>query len=184
MVKPTKIPTSYAYSTLTNLDRGYDGNTPDIDITDIREVSSDNEALVQVSKLKKFFGDNKSFKEFKRNINVPQTAWHDAALANRSARLYANKFLIEKVGNVKYSRKSSPKTYAALSDSDFSDASSDESIISIKPYDDNEKDLNLPLPTCQAIHRVCKNYDANRRYLPYKLDYSDKKNYIFDVSYE
>lgn len=63
--------------------------------------------------------------------------------------------------------------------------SADKSTLTIDPSHDecDEIDVNLPIPTCKAIRKVCRNYDSRRRYLPYTEDGSEGKQYNFKVKY-
>lgn len=65
-------------------------------------------------------------------------------------------------------------------------ADDDESVLSIRSSNDecDDTDVNLPIPVCQGIRRVCRNYDRNRRYTDFPRDPSEDKNYIFEVGYE
>lgn len=38
-------------------------------------------------------------------------------------------------------------------------------------------DLNLPMPVCQGIRRVCAFHDKSRKYAKYQKDNSDKYDY-------
>lgn len=60
-----------------------------------------------------------------------------------------------------------------------------KSTLTIDPSHDecDEIDVNLPIPTCKAIRKVCRNYDSARRYMPYKADGSEGKDYNFNIRY-
>lgn len=57
--------------------------------------------------------------------------------------------------------------------------------MSIKSSGDecDEYDVNLPIPVCQGIRRVCRAYDSRRKYTKFPPDSSEDDQYIFDVNY-
>lgn len=61
----------------------------------------------------------------------------------------------------------------------------DESYMTIKPANDecDDTDVNLPLPVCQGIRRVCRNYKANRQYGDYEDENDEDDRYLFHVQY-
>lgn len=57
------------------------------------------------------------------------------------------------------------------------------STLSIEPSGDecDESDVNLPLPACQAINKVCRNYNKFRQYIPKRPDGSENKKYVIKI---
>lgn len=67
--------------------------------------------------------------------------------------------------------------------SESDSAEEDESLLSIDPSHDecDETDVNLPIPVCKGIRRVCRHYDARRRYAKFPKDTSENNVYAFKV---
>lgn len=61
----------------------------------------------------------------------------------------------------------------------------ENSLISIDPSGDecDNQDVNLPLPACQAINKVCRNYNKYRQYIPYDTDNTEQSDYQVRVKY-
>lgn len=80
------------------------------------------------------------------------------------------------------------KMKAKLGSMDSSDedvVSDEESTLFINPSNDecDEEDVNLPMPVCRGIRRVCRNYGPDRKYKKFKNDKSEKERYAFRVKY-
>lgn len=184
MGHPSKIPIVTAYRLSNRSMRGFAKHPQDIPMHEIEELTGDDGELVPVTKLRKYFSNAKAFKEFKNTIAVPDIHWVEAIEKNPDLKKYAKRFMTKR----NYTPKSRIKVLSRLgsfSDSEVSDADSDVSLISINPSDDecDETDVNIPLPTCQAIRRVCRRYGPNRKYLPIPRDSSEDKKYHFRMSY-
>lgn len=59
------------------------------------------------------------------------------------------------------------------------------SLISIQKSGDecDDMDVNLPLPACKAINKICRRYNNYRQYIPYKPDGSEQSDYQLRVLY-
>lgn len=55
---------------------------------------------------------------------------------------------------------------------------------SVLYVDDQFDDLNLPMPVCQGIRRVCAFHDKSRKYKKYQKDGSDDYDYQIQFSPE
>lgn len=68
-----------------------------------------------------------------------------------------------------------------LSDEDYN--ATPFSTLSIVPSGDecDDTDVNLPLPACQAVNKVCRNYNRFRQYMPKRPDGSERKKYAIKV---
>lgn len=190
MSKPSKVPIIYISSILNSSNRGYEYRPDNVEYDELRQLAVNDGELVPVSKVKKFFKNDRAFKEFKENISVPDKFWKEVIKSSPVIRKYAKRFM-SKVPSVKgrprvkrQSRKYRSKL-GTFSDEELSDIDSDTSVISIIPSNDecDETDVNVPLPSCSGIRRVCREYDSSRRYLPYKRDSSENKRYRFQISY-
>lgn len=189
MPRPTKIPIQYAAYILNDSNRGYETRPDKVDANDLEEIAVNDGNLVPVSKMKRFFKTNQAFKEFKEYISVPDRIWDAAIRIHPPIRKYARRFM----KNVPKSRgrpaKRQVKKYRSklgtFSDEELSEIESDSSVISIAPsdYECDSTDVNIPLPSCAGLRRVCKKYDSSRRYLPYKRDSSENKQYLLAISY-
>lgn len=198
MPRPTKIPVVYAFDTLNANRRGYDRIYP-VNIQEIESVSMNNGALVQVHRLRNLFANTGAFQEYKNGISVPDNYWQRAIATDPTITPYARRFMSSsrsrspspappaKRGRPR-SRRPSLKMLSklgTLTDQEIAGAEEDQSVMSILPSNDecDDQDVNLPLPTCQAIRRVCRYYNPMRQYIPYKPDHTENKRYKFQVSY-
>lgn len=190
MPRPTKIPIQYAAYILNDSKRGWEYNPERVEANELEEIAVNDGNLVPVSKMRKFFKNTPAFKEFKENISVPDKIWKMAIRISPDIRKYAKRFMT----NVPKPRgrpptKSQKKKYrsrlGSFSEDEISSNDSDSSIISIAPSNDecDSTDVNMPLPSCAGLRRVCKRYGSNRRYLPLKRDSSEDKQYLVEVSY-
>lgn len=59
------------------------------------------------------------------------------------------------------------------------------SLMAIQPSGDecDDTDVNLPMPACKAIRKVCRNYNTLRQYTNYQPDGSERSNYQIRVKY-
>lgn len=59
------------------------------------------------------------------------------------------------------------------------------SLMSIEQSGDecDDTDVNLPLPACRAINKVCRNYNSLRQYAPFVADGTEHSNYRLRVKY-
>lgn len=183
MPRPAKVPVLYAFQTLNRINRGYEYQPDEITHAEITRLAIGDNFLVPVKNLRRYFANNNAFQEYKENIQVDEGYWNNI--------LRMSEFQ-GKVADAKYARRFLPRErnrsrYKHVSKlGDYSDSSdSNASIISITPSNDecDETDVNLPLPVCAGIRRVCRNYDSRRRYIPYERDASENKRYRFDISY-
>lgn len=57
------------------------------------------------------------------------------------------------------------------------------SVLAIRTAGDecDDTDVNLPLPACQAINKVCRNYNKFRQYMPKRPDGTESKKYAIKV---
>lgn len=55
----------------------------------------------------------------------------------------------------------------------------------IQPAGDecDPQDVNLPLPVCQGLRRVCRQYGKDKRYRKFQPDSSENKKYDYDIDY-
>lgn len=184
MPNPTKIPTQFAFIVLNETNRGY-RNPEAVDMHDVQALCDGENSLVRVAKLRRFFANAVTYKMFKEGLLVDDNAWNAVVQSteNDAVRKYAKRFMTRRPRKRKNRHVSRLGTYsnAELSDDELSDASA----ISITPSNDecDDTDVNLPLPVCAGIRRVCRNYDAQRRYIPYVRDASDNKRYHLKVAY-
>ena len=188
MTKPTKIPVSYAVSALNSSNRGYEHRPDDVSYQELVEIAVNDGLLVPVSKLLKYFAHYRAFEEFKNNLWVPEKFWNSAIRISPAIKKYARRFMPAKQKGRPRTRRRSKlvSKLGSFSDSELSDVDSDTSILSITPSNDelDDTDVNLPLPVCKGIRRICREYDSRRRYLPYKKDSSENKQYHFKISYD
>lgn len=191
MAKPTKIPIVFALTRLNSSNRGYEHRPDNVEYGEVESFAVNEGQLVPVAKLKSFFKHDRAFKEFKENLSVPDRFWNEVIKANPSLRKYAARFMESKPKakgrpRVKKHSKKYRSKLGRFSDDEISDVDSDTSVLSIIPSNDecDDMDVNIPLPSCAGIRRVCRNYDESRRYLPYKRDGSENKQYHFTISYE
>lgn len=71
---------------------------------------------------------------------------------------------------------------------DFTAQEIDEAPLSLMSIDQSgdecdDTDVNLPLPACQAINKVCRNYNSLRQYAPFVADGTEHANYQLRVKY-
>lgn len=202
MPKPIKIPIEYAYDTLNDSQRGYDDVYP-VDMHDLERIAINNGALVEVKRLRNLFMNGRAFQEFKNALSVPDNYWQRATFTDPSIRPYARRHMTRPLSPVPGSPRRSPSParrgrpqsrrsplkmhskLGELSDDEIDRVDSDVSVMSIRPNQDecDDQDVNLPLPTCKAIRKICRYYDRDRRYMPYTPDNSENKRYRFNVSY-
>lgn len=45
----------------------------------------------------------------------------------------------------------------------------------------DDTDVNWPLPLCNVVNKVCRNYSPTRQYMPYRPDGTEHKNYSIRV---
>lgn len=192
MSKPSKIPIALALSLLNGSNRGFRERQNNVELSELEQIAVDNGQLVPLAKCRHFFANDRSFKSFKQNVYVPDRHWNMAITNNPSLRKYAKRFMANKPQLKKKGRPRTKKkvqnyipVVGDISDADLSSYDSDTSIISIAASDNYDKmDLNFPKPACQAINRVCKQYNDKRRYTMYPRDDSENKVYRMNISFE
>lgn len=190
MPRPTKIPIQYAAYILNDSKRGFENNPERVEADELEQIAVNDGDLVPVSKMRKFFNNTQAFKEFKENISVPEKIWKMAVRNSPGIRKYAKRFMtnVPKPRGrppTKRQKKKYRSRLGSFSEEEISSIDSDSSIISITPSNDecDSTDVNMPLPACAGLRRVCKDYGSNRRYLPLKPDSSEDKQYMVEISY-
>lgn len=190
MPRPTKVPIIYAAYVLNDLNRGYE-NPAKIDADELNALAVNDGFLVPVAKLRRFFAKPIFFKQFKELMSVSDDFWVRTIELCPSIEKYARRFM-KKVPK----KKGRPRTkgpakkydsrLGSFSEREISDLDSDASAVSIAPSNDecDATDVNLPLPSCAGVRRVCRKYDRNRRYMSYSPDSSENKQYLFQISYD
>lgn len=207
MPRPTKIPIAFAWEQLERSNRGFE-RPARVTMNAVEEVAGPDDALVKVSALKSFFAANRHFVAFKNKLSVPNAAWeHVLSCSNPSVRNYARRHMTGRgsspvrAGSPPRARspaasprrrgrprgKPSLKMKSKLGRFEPGEMDEDDrSYLSIHPSDDecDDTDVNLPMPTCEAIRRVCRYYDpVTKRYVAYPPDNSENRRYRFRVSY-
>lgn len=190
MPKPTKVPITYAAYALNNINRGYE-HPERIDEEELTALAVNDGYLVPVAKLRRFFANSRFFDQFKEYLLVSDNFWKRTIELCPSIAKYARRFMKKVPKKKGRPRKKGPaKKYksklGSFSEDEISDLDSDASAVSIAPSDDecDATDVNIPLPTCAGLRRVCRNYDADRRYISYSPDSSENKQYLFEISYD
>lgn len=190
MPRPTKIPISYAAYILNTINRGF-VHPEKINKDALNAVAVNDGFLVPVAKLRRFFYSTLFFKQFKENFTIDDSFWERTIELCPSVAKYARRFMKKVPKKKGRPRTKGPaKNYrsrqGSFSEEEISGLDSDSSAISIIPSNDecDATDVNIPLPTCAGVRRVCRNYDANRRYIKYTPDSSENKQYLFEISYD
>lgn len=192
---PRKIPLMYAYQTLNESGTI---NRPEVLVEDLGRLEEDG--LVRVAELVQYFGRPVDFRNYKARYlhNIPQEDWQFVVELNPRSRAYCRRYITRSRSSSppssgSSSRSSSPlpksrrlKMKTKLGTQSQGDAiPNDESMMFIRPANDecDDKDVNLPLPVCQGIQRVCRYYGKDRKYEKFKDDKSEKNRYKFKVKY-
>lgn len=175
---PRKIPALFAYEKLVEYAAKNVEDMKMVSIQRVKQLAPSD--LAPIAKLKIFFRSMGAFREFKEELlssPIDPSYWEDVYNEFPEARRYVRKF---------YKSPQAPKRRTPLKLKTFmgspvmSDVSDDDSVLSINSTDDN---INFPKPVCQGIRRVCRYYDASRRYKPFEDDQSERDRYRFDLSY-
>lgn len=214
MPYPQKIPKEYAAKALAQHNRGYDDDdVPDILAGEVFGLSEDD-CLISVAKLKKFFRTYGDYVDFKNKFvaKVPDEEWQmaQAHCGNKTAKRYASSHASVKgkkkgkrvgrrrscsssSGGSSRSRSASPANRKRLKMKAWrrgyeqsSDEDDDISILRISKSARgcDAKDVNLPAPICKGIRKVCRYYGPDRRYRAFGPDNSEKHVYDFGLSYK
>jgi hypothetical protein len=182
----TKIPVTSAYESVNNVDSGA---SRQIRYEELEELAVDGGFLIPLSRLRPWFPNARAFRAFKQNLQIPEAHWIDAARRAPHARRYINRFIttvslpVVRRGNKKLRMKA--RLQRSESDEQLDNLDDDESLLSIAPSSDecDDEDVNLPLPVCQGLRRVCRKYGTNRQYKDFGEDSSENRHYIFRVKY-
>ena len=188
MPRPSKIPITFAYYVLNSSNRGYEHRPENVKEGELEEIAVNNELLVPVSKLRKYFASKRFFDEFKNSLSVPDNFWNQVTRLNSGVKKYAKRFMNSNKRGRPRTRKGSHKIVAKIgnfSEDEISNADSETSLISIAPSDEaDDTDVRFPRPTCKGIRKVCREYSSSHRYLPYPKDSSENKRYHINVNYD
>lgn len=175
---PRKVPVLFAYEKLVD----YSARNPDdlksFSLNRVQNLGSIG--LTPVGKLKIFFRSVGAFREFKTDLlagEIDQSYWQTVYDEYPAARKYVRKFY-RPPSNSNRRQRLKMKTF--IGSPDMSEVSDEDSILSIQSDDEN---INFPKPVCQGIRRVCRYYDASRRYRPYEADSSENDRYTFKLRY-
>lgn len=185
---PQKIPLPYVIRIFNDgsVRRGYSAK---VEYEMLEHLSTHGSALINVNALRTLFSTTALFKAFKSTLKVPEAAWHEVFSNFPECRSYVRRWF--KRSGPTSRRRSKFAIRSKLgdrwSDEEVSSADDDDaSYLSIEPSGDecDETDVNLPVPVCQGIRRVCRNYDpVTRRYARFAPDKSENKKYKFHVRY-
>lgn len=201
MKYPTKVPVTYVAARLSD----YLGAEFDDNYSELRSTLPNTEALASLSKIKSIYfrNDKTRFEQFKQIFmgDIPDEYWLSAIEDDPATTSYCKRWMKEKPGRggVRRSRsrsaspsgrsKNPPKRrrpvkiknfFGSMSDEEADYLDDEQSAFVIQSSDN---DPNLPMPICRGIRRSCRNYDDGNRYVPFEIDDSEDKDYIFDVSY-
>lgn len=179
---PRYIPVMHAYERILQYADEYGAN-------DIQNFSSLRkfermlgDEVVKVKNLKQFFKTDEAFKTFKSIYIYPVTPenWVHVIDKYRDARRKSRSV------SPKPNNRKRLKLKTFVGSPRMSEVSSDESVLSIDPSNDecDDTNVNFPKPVCQGIRRVCRYYDRARRYKPYQKDDSEKHRYKMKLLYE
>lgn len=177
---PRKIPAFYAYESMLDYFADYKDDMKKVfSLSHIEHLGKNG--LVPLSKLKPFF---RSFSAYKNYVDqkatvVPEEAWEKAY---PDATSYVRKYYRPQPGNRKHL-----KMKAFVGSPVMSEVSDDESVFSIDASNDESDNSNVNLPkesVCAGVYKVCRHYDAKRRYKKFPPDGSERDRYMFSLKYQ
>lgn len=175
---PRKVPALFAYEKLVDFSARNPEDMKTFSLQRVRNLGPND--LTPVGKLKIYFRSAGAFREFKADLlsgEIDQSYWQSVYEEHPGARKYVRKFYRPESSSNKRSRL---KMKTFIGSPDMSDVSDDDSVLSVQSDDEN---INFPKPVCQGIRRVCRYYDAARRYRPYEVDNSENDRYVFRLRY-
>lgn len=202
---PLRVPTGYAYARLQESSRGRQR----VNLASLEDIAQ--EGLVQVTHLRPWFNTKSAYLQFKSRIYVPHRYWQAVLEQTNNPRVqgYVKRQMrvnpshslspgssphASPRASPRPSRSSSPvrKRYrkgelvmttklGSFSPEEMAEAPLSAMYITPAGDECDETDVNLPLPACQAINKVCRNYSRSRQYIPYQPDGTERKNYLIKV---
>lgn len=205
---PLRVPIRYAFAKLNESARGYP-RLQRVNFGPLIDVAHDG--LIQVTLLKYYFKYTRDYLQFKSQILVPHRDWQRVVneATDPKVRNYAKRQMkVNPSGSASNSPRGSPRASPHASPRRSRSPSPVQrmpryrkgqlimdthlghdyiggplSTLAIEPSGDecDESDVNLPLPACQAINKVCRNYNKLRQYAPKRPDGTENKKYTIKI---